>query len=104
LGLRKDGNPRGILVFGFFSVRGQLTYSVNVRQGASTCTDSGPAGPDTLAIAPNRTRLAVEFDGMLPAPHLRCPGPNVSQVAIGAPPIGALTRRGGTIQLGGGRM
>jgi hypothetical protein len=102
LGLRKDGNPRGILVLGFFVVHGQLTYSVNVAQGQNTCKDTGPAGPDSITLAPTRTRLRTEFDGSLPAPHLRCPGPNVSQVAVGAPPIDHLTRRGGTIHLTGG--
>jgi hypothetical protein len=102
LGLRKDGNPRGILVLGFFIVHGPLTYSVNVAQGANTCRDSGPAGPDAITLSPTRTHLRAEFDGALPAPHLRCPGPNVSQVAFGAPPIDHLTRRGGTIHLTGG--
>ena len=102
LGLRNDGNPRGILVLGFFIVRGQLAYSVDVAQGNNSCKDRSPAGPDTITVSPTRTRLRAEFNGALPAPHLRCPGPNVSQVAFGAPPIGHLTRRGGTIHLTGG--
>ena len=68
----------------------------------NTCRDSGPAGPDAITLSPTRTHLRVEFDGALPAPHLRCPGPNVSQAAFGAPPIDHLTRRGGTIHLTGG--
>jgi len=102
LGLRKDGNPRGVFVLGFFIVRGQFSYSVDVTQGPSTCEDTGPVGPGVVILAPTRTRLSAQFQVSQPAPHLRCPGPTVPQLVLAAPRIDHLTRRGGRIHLRGG--
>jgi hypothetical protein len=99
LGLRRDGNPKGVLVLGFFVARGQGTYTVDVAQGATTCRDSGPGDPGSVTLSVGGRRLAAEFDASQPAPHLRCPGPSVSQTAVAMPRVGGLTRHGGIIHL-----
>ena len=79
LGLRKDGNPRGIQVFGIFFVRGPATYAVDVIQGASTCRDTAPAGLGTVYLSVTRGRLVAALVSDQQASHLRCPGPVISR-------------------------
>lgn len=102
LGLRNDGNPRGIQVFGIFFVRGPATYAVDVTQGASACRDTAPAGLGTVELSVTRGRLVAAFVSDQQASHLRCPGPVISAVnglASGSARIGPLARHGGTIHL-----
>ncbi|MGZ4305438.1 MAG: hypothetical protein ACXVEW_07030 [Solirubrobacteraceae bacterium] len=102
LGLRGDGNPRGIDVIGIFFVRGRARYAVDVTQGGSTCMDSGPGGLDALFLGVTRGRVSAALGFAQPAPHLRCPGPMVpdaSAFASGTARIRPLARHGGTIHL-----
>ena len=102
LGLRKDGDPRGILVSGIFFVRGPATYAVDVTQGAATCMDTAPAGPGALFLRVMQGRLDAQFGSAQDAPHLRCPGPiaaGANGFASGLAPIGSVAPHGGTIHL-----
>jgi hypothetical protein len=102
LGLRKDGNPRGIQVFGIFVVRGPATYAVDLEQGGATCTDTAPGGFGAVFLSVTRGRLVAEFGSEQQAPHLRCPGPIASPengIASGTARIGPLAQYGGTIHL-----
>lgn len=101
LGLRKDGNPRGIVVFGSFVEDNSVT-TVQVTHGAATCRDTGPSGPTGVILLGVSGRLAASFAPAPSAPQLRCPGPLFSQgnpLATGATRIGLLGRHGGTIRL-----
>jgi hypothetical protein len=105
LGLRKDGNPRGIQVLGIFFVRGRARYAVDVTQGASTCQDTGPGGLGVLFVGVTRGRLTAALDSTQEAPHLRCPGPMLAQgngSAEGTARLAPLVRHGGTIHLRAG--
>jgi hypothetical protein len=97
LGLRKDGTPRGVLVLGFFDERGQPGYTVDLAQDGATCRDTGPGEPGSVTLSAGRGRLFAEFDASQLAPHLRCPGPTVSQTVAGTVRIGSIARHGGTI-------
>jgi hypothetical protein len=102
LGLRKDGNPRGIDVIGIFFVDGRARYAVDVNQGAITCRDTGPGGLDTMFLGVTRGRLTAALDSTQQAPHLRCPGPTLVQSsgsASGTARMAPLARHGGTIHL-----
>jgi hypothetical protein len=106
VGLRKDGNPRGIPVVGFFVARGGATYGVDVTQGTNTCRDTGPGGVGavTLLVGPGG-RVSSVFGPSQQTPHLRCPGPVFSEdngVASGTARLGGLARHGGTIHLATG--
>ncbi|HET7049298.1 MAG TPA: hypothetical protein VFI54_13630 [Solirubrobacteraceae bacterium] len=79
LGLRKHGNPRGILIAGAFLVRGPTTYAVDVTQGANTCKDTGPTGPGLFLLDGAGGPVSATFSQGPPLLHLRCPGPMVSQ-------------------------
>jgi hypothetical protein len=79
LGLRKHGNPRGILIAGAFLVRGPTTYAVDVTQGANTCKDTGPTGPGLFLLEGTGGPVSATFSQGPPSLHLRCPGPMVSQ-------------------------
>lgn len=105
LGLRHDGNPRGIPVFGAFLEDGPATSTVRFTQGGATCKDTGPGGPAEVLLAGSRGRLSAGFAAALPALHLRCPGPLFSEgtgLAAGTTRIRLLGRRSGTIRLRSG--
>jgi hypothetical protein len=78
LGLRKHGNPRGILILGAFLVRGPASYAVDVTQGANTCKDTGPTGPGIFLLQSIEGPLSAAFSQAPPVLHLRCPGPMIS--------------------------
>lgn len=101
LGLRKRGNPRGILIIGALLVRGPATYDVDVTQGANTCRDSAPPGPGVLFVSGIGGAVKAGFSQGPPQLHLRCPGPMLS-LDNGLVSTGlrlARLRRGGTIHL-----
>lgn len=101
LGLRKDGNPRGILVFGSFG-EGGFPTTVQVTQGAAMCRDTGHSGPGAVVVIGSAGRLTARFVLAQSALHLRCPGPLFSQgqtLATGATGIGVLHRHGSAIRL-----
>ncbi|MGZ4324539.1 MAG: hypothetical protein ACXVHJ_21710 [Solirubrobacteraceae bacterium] len=101
LGLRKHGNPRGILIAGAFLVRGPTSYAVDVTQGAHTCKDTGPAGPGVFLLEGTGGSVSATFSQGPPVLHLRCPGPIISQdngFASASVRIARL-RHGGTIHL-----
>ena len=80
-------------------MRGRPTYAVDVAQGQTTCRDTGPIGPGAVEVVVARGRVGAEFDAAQQAPHLRCPGPIVSQTAFGTTRFGGLARHGGIIHL-----
>jgi hypothetical protein len=105
LGLRNDGNPRGIPVFGFFIARGPATYAVDVTLGTTTCRDTGPSGLAAVALGGERGRALASFGLWQQAPHLRCPGPAFSAangLASATVRIGGFAPHGGTIHFRGG--
>jgi hypothetical protein len=78
LGLRKHGNPRGIVILGALLVRGPASYAVDVKQGANTCQDTGPTGPGIFVLQSILGPLSAAFSQAPPVLHLRCPGPMIS--------------------------
>lgn len=101
LGLRKRGNPRGILIIGALLVRGPATYDVDVTQGANTCRDSAPPGPGVLIVSGIGGAVTAGFSQGPPQLHLRCPGPMLAlDNGLVSTRLGlARLRRGGTIHL-----
>jgi hypothetical protein len=101
LGLRKRGNPRGILIIGALLVRGPATYDVDVTQGANTCRDSAPPGPGVLIVSGRGGAVTAGFSQGPPQLHLRCPGPMLAlDNGLVSTRLGlARLRRGGTIHL-----
>jgi hypothetical protein len=101
LGVRKLGNPRGILIVGGLLVRGPATYDVDVAQGANTCRDSAPPGPGVLFVSGVGGPVTAAFSQGPPQLHLRCPGPMLSldKGLVSSRLRLARFRRGGTIHL-----
>jgi hypothetical protein len=102
LGLRKHGNPRGIVILGAFLVRGPATYAVDVTQGANTCKDTEPTGPGVFLLQSLEGPLSAAFSQGPPVLHLRCPGPMLSLnngLASARMVRLAHVRHGGTIHL-----
>lgn len=102
LGLRKGGNPHGVLVFGLFYALGPAAYAVQVTQGKTTCSDTGPGGVSAVFVTGIGRDQLAQFGAAPAAAHLRCPGPTFSQdngFSTGTVRFRPLGRHPGTIHL-----
>jgi hypothetical protein len=101
LGLTVGGQPRGIQVSVFVTLKGQVRTAVS--QAGGICTDTSGSGGAFAAIGPSARSPA--HGGFLGSWRTRCPGPLLGNASTGVTASvqpGALAHRQFTIQLRGG--
>jgi hypothetical protein len=104
LGLRSDGNPRGITAIGAFFGHSLGRADVTVTQGSNTCRDSGLAPPVSILVTVARGVLSVSDATEGAAVDLRCAGPLLlsgTKIAAATDPALILGHRRTTIRLRG---